>query len=107
MPYPNNLMILEESEASRLGGIDAARASNGQLKVRRLYSADKTDFTVVHMLTRAERDQLMAFYAANITAGFDFVWPGDGATYSVRFTAPPQIWRKGLYYRATVRLGEA
>jgi hypothetical protein len=106
MPYPTTFMILEESEASRGAGIEALRATNGLLKVRRLYSADKTDFIVVHMLTRAERDELMTFYAANVTTQFSFAWPGDGATYTVRFSAAPQVWRKGLYYRATVRLAE-
>lgn len=105
MPYPT-LMILEESEAPREAGIEAARATNGLLKVRRLYSADKTDFVVVHMLTRTERDDLMTFYNANVTTEFTFYWPGDGVTYTVRFSAAPQVWRKGNYYRATVRLAQ-
>jgi hypothetical protein len=105
MAYPI-LMILEESEAARQGGIEPTRATNGLLKVRRLYSTDKTDFIVVHMLTREERDTLMAFYNANLTAQFAFLWPGDGATYTCRFSAAPQVWRKGLYYRVTVRLAE-
>lgn len=105
MAYPT-LMILEESEPARDAGLQAARATNGMLKVRRLYSADKTDFVVVHMLTRAERDTLLTFYAANITTEFTFAWPGDGNTYTCRFSAAPQVWRKGLYYRVTVRLAE-
>lgn len=105
MPYPT-LMILEDSEASRNAGLDAQRATNGLLKVRRLYSADKTDFTVVHMLTRAERDTLMTFYAGNVTTEFTFYWPGDGTTYTVRFAAAPQVSRRGAYYRTSVRLAE-
>lgn len=105
MPYPT-LMILEDSEAVPLSGIEPTRASNGMLKVRRLFSADKTDFTVLHALTRAERDTLRTFYAANVTTEFAFYWPGDGNTYTVRFAAAPQFSRRGAYYRATVRLME-
>lgn len=105
MPYPS-FMVLDESEASREAGIQPARATNGGLKVRRLYSADKTDFTVVHALTRAERDTLMTFYAANVGSEFTFPWPGDGATYTVRFAGAPQISRRSNHYRATVRLAE-
>lgn len=105
MPYPT-LMILEDSEATPQGGVQADRASNGMLKVRRLFDEDKTDFVVVHMLTRAERDTLMAFYSANKTAQFSFYWPGDGVTYTCVFTAPPQSSRRGMYYRVTVRLGQ-
>lgn len=105
MPYPT-LLILEESEPAVDGGVLADRATNGMLKVRRLFDEDKTDFVVVHMLTRAERDTLMAFYAANKTAQFSFYWPGDGATYTCVFKAPPQPSRRGMYYRVTVRLGQ-
>lgn len=105
MAYPT-LMILEDSEAAVGAGIEAVRATNGLLRVRRLYSSDKTDFTVVHMLTRAERDALLAHYAANVAAEFGFVWPGDGATYTCRYAAAPQFSRRGLYYRATVRLAQ-
>lgn len=105
MPYPS-YPVLDESEATRDAGIQATRASNGMLKVRRLFSADKTDFTVVHAMTRVDRDALMTFYAANSTAEFSFLWPGDGATYTVRFAAAPQISRRSNHYRATVRLLE-
>lgn len=105
MPYPV-LMILEDSEPTVDGGVQADRATNGMLKVRRLYEEDKTDFVIVHMLTRAELETLMAFYGANKTAQFSFYWPGDGATYTCVFTAPPQPSRRGMYYRVTVRLGQ-
>jgi hypothetical protein len=105
MPYPA-YPVLDESECSRAAGIEPTRATNGLLKVRRLYSADKTDFTVVHALSRADRDTLMTFYAANVTTEFTFYWPGDGATYTVRFADAPQISRRSNHYRATVRLLE-
>lgn len=105
MPYPN-YMMLEDSEGTKEAGIEAVRATNGLLRVRKLFSADKMDFVVVHMLTRAERDALQAFYVANVASEFAFVWPGDGATYTCRFSAAPQFSRRGLYYYATVRLSE-
>lgn len=105
MPYPV-LMMLEDSEAACNAGIQPTRATNGMLKTRRLYATDKTDFTVVHMLTRAERDTLKAFYTANVTSEFTFYWPGDGQTYTVRFADAPQVSRRGAYYRVTVRLVE-
>ena len=105
MAYPT-YMILEDSEATVGAGIEAARASNGKLKIRKLYDSDKTDFTVVHMLTRAERDALQAHYLANVEAQFSLTWPGDGATYTCCYAAAPQYSRRGQYYRATVRLAQ-
>lgn len=105
MPYPT-LMMLEESEAARLSGLEAVRATNGLLRVRKTFSTDKFDFTVVHMLTQAERDTLQLFYLDNALAEFSFRWPADGGTYTCRFAAAPQYSRRGLYYRATVRLSE-
>jgi hypothetical protein len=106
MPYPTLPIVQDDSDAARLSGIEPTRATNGLLKVRRLFSADKTDFTVVHLLGRADRDTLMAFYAANVTTEFTFYWPGDGATYTVRFAAAPQSSRRSNHYRVTVRLSE-
>ncbi len=107
MPYAYpTLMILEESEASTEAGITPQRATNGALKSRRLYSSDKTDFTVVHMLTRAERDTLTTHYTSNRDAEFSFTWPGDGTTYTVRYSGAPQVARRGFYYRVTTRLAQ-
>lgn len=105
MPYPS-FPVLDESESTSDAGIQATRASNGLLKVRRLFSADKAEFTVVHALSRADRDTLMTFYAANVATQFSFYWPGDGATYTVRFAAAVQSSRRSNHYRMTIRLVE-
>lgn len=106
MTYPTLPIVQDDSDALRDAGLTVQRATNGGLKVRRLYSVDKTDFTVVHILSAAERDALLAFYAANVVSQFGFYWPGDSATYTVRFAAAPQISRRHNHYRATVRLAQ-
>lgn len=103
--YPR-LLTLRESTEERDAGIVPARATNGALKLRMLYPADKRTFEVRHLLTTAERATLEAFYAAEKLADVAYTWPADGATYTVRFVAPPQYRRVGDRHEATVRLME-
>ncbi|MBN8494551.1 MAG: hypothetical protein J0M00_24300 [Burkholderiales bacterium] len=103
--YPR-LRVLRTSTAERQGGQEPARATNGAMKLRRLYATEKTDFVVVHALNRDERDALEAFYQANRDAAVDLWWPEDAAVYSVVFTAPPQYLRRGDLWEAQVRLSE-
>jgi hypothetical protein len=96
-----------DSTAEPEAGIDAERATNGLLRVRALYPADKTTFEVRHILTNAERDALWAFYLANKLLDVTFRWQGDGQTYTVRFGAAPRFRRRWpLHHEATVRLLE-
>lgn len=106
MPYPTYPIVQDESEAVVGAGIQAVRATNGMLKRRRLYSADKADFTIVHILGRADRDTLLAFWEANKDANFDFRWPVDGATYTCGFVDKPQVSPRTAYYHVTVRLAQ-
>lgn len=103
--YPS-YPVTADSTAQAEAGLDAERATNGLLRVRALYPADKTSFDVRHILTQAQRDALAAFYTANKLLDVTFRWPGDGQTYTVRFGAAPQFRRRWLHYEATVRLLE-
>lgn len=105
MAYPT-FTITQDSTAETNGGLEPQRASNGMLRLRRLYSQDKTEFNVVHELTAAERDTLRQFWIDYRTAAFTFTWPLDGQTYTVCFLAAPQYSRTPTGYRADVRLGE-
>lgn len=106
MAYPTGLPVMAESTSERDGGIDPARATNGLLKVRRLYSAEKTVFNVVHWLSDAQRTALEAAYQADKNLSFSFTWPGDGVTYTVRYGAAPQYRKQPGYHVATVLLLE-
>ena len=104
--YPS-LLTLRDSTEERDAGIVPARATNGALRLRVMYPADKRSFEVRHLLTSAERDTLEAFYQAEKLANVAYTWPADGVTYTVRFVAPPQYRRTGDRFEATVRLMEA
>ena len=106
MTSPAYPVVQDESEAVQYAGLEATRATNGLRKTRRLYSDEKTDFTLVHVLTRAERDALAVHYAANRTAQFDFRWAGDGLTYTCVYADSPQFSRRHNHYRAIVRLAQ-
>lgn len=105
MSYPA-LPIMENSRAERLGGLEPRRASNGVLKLRRLFSAEKTNFTIEHWLSQAQKDALEAVYQANKTANLSLTWPEDGLVYTVRFGAAPQYRREPGYWVANVLLLE-
>lgn len=87
-------------------GINPVRASNGTLKVRRLYSADKRAWQITHWLTGAERTALESFYGTNRMLNVDLTPPDTGGTYTVRFAAAPQYEERDGFWVATVRLVE-
>lgn len=91
---------------ARSDGQEAVRATNGGLKVRRLYSVTKSDFVLDHWLTSAEKTTLDAFYGANVDLDVTYNSPEDGQNYTVRFVAPPQYIRMPGWYQARVRLME-
>ena len=47
--------------------------------------ADKSDFELLHVLDATQAATFLSFYGTNATATFDYVFPEDGLTYSVRF----------------------
>ena len=91
---------------ARSDGQEAVRATNGGLKVRRLYSATKSDFTIDHWLTSAEKTTLDSFYTTNRDLDVTYTSPEDSTAYTVRFVAPPQYIRMPGWYQARVRLME-
>lgn len=91
--YPR-FFTLNDSSAVAASGVEPLRATNGALKTRRMWPADKTTFEIGHLLTVAERATLDAFYAAEKDADVSYVSPWDGATYTVRFVAPPRYVKR-------------
>jgi len=103
--YPT-LNAQRSSSTVRNGGQDAQRATNGTLKMRRLYSTEKMDFTVDHWLTDAQKSTLESFYQTNRDLDVSLTWAEDAVTYTVRFAAPPQYLRMPGWWQARVRLQE-
>jgi hypothetical protein len=106
MTYPT-VGLLDESAVQIEGGFNPARATNGALRVRKLWPTDKRRFALVHMLTKAEFDSLQAYYDANALGQFNFTWPPTGQVHGCRFVAPPQPVTVGQHRRVTVTLEEA
>lgn len=85
MSYPILPQAYSSSESSQ-SGRQTDRASNGSLRGRDLFTTPKKTFTVQHeFVSNANKLALLAFKAANPSAPFDFIWDGDGATYSCTF----------------------
>lgn len=104
--YPR-IPILRDSACEVLSGHEPARATNGALRMRRAFTAEKRNFQVVHVMTTAQRAALVDHYAADKDAAFNFYWPEDGQTYSVSYAAPPQWDKAGTnFHRARVTLME-
>lgn len=104
--YPSFYWSKEGTTLSIDDGMQAVRATNGKLKVRNLYTADKRDWQLSHWLTTAQRSTLDAFYAANKLLDVTFTSADDGATYTVRFVAAPIYQWQVSYWVARVHLKE-
>lgn len=103
--YPG-FFTLADSTATPQAGTEPARASNGALKLRRLWPDDKHSFEIGHTLTQAQVDSLQAFYAANKNLDITYTWPGDRMARTVRFAAPPQYRVFTNHVEVRVRLEE-
>jgi hypothetical protein len=103
--YPT-LPISLGSKASPEAGIKIDRASNGAARGRRLYTADKRSFDILHAyLLPAQQTTLMDFYTANKDAEVDFTF--TGVTYTCIFADAPQPeHHSGQYISYRVRLEE-
>ena len=104
--YPTTLLVLRSSSTDIDDGFDPTRATNGMLRVRQRYPAEKTNFTVEHMLSTADKTTLMSFYSTNKALDVSLVWPEDGATYTVRFVAKPTAYRTPGFWLCRVKLRE-
>ncbi|RZI62324.1 MAG: hypothetical protein EOP37_03200 [Rubrivivax sp.] len=106
--YPN-YTLLADSASDVDAGITAGRATNGKVRARRMYAAAKRSFTLTHWLTGAEKDALMAHYAANRDDSFAFVWPQDGLSRTciyINEPLPTQAQQPGRFV-VVVKLMEA
>lgn len=101
--YPG-FFTLADSTAVPDAGLEPERATNGALRLRRLWAADKTAFDVGHVLTAAQKATLEAFYADNKDLNVTYRWPGDGASYTVRFVAPPRYTPRGGRFEVRVQM---
>lgn len=64
-------------------GRRVAFADSGKSYVSRLYSADRTDFEIIHnALTSTQLSTLTTFYGTNANIAFDFYWIPDATTYT-------------------------
>ena len=97
-----------QSRESREDGTQWERASNGALRGRAMWPADKLSLRVDHVVDRSDADALVAFYRTNRLAAVDVVWEGDGQTYAMFFSRPPEVQHVGgLVWRVTADLQEA
>lgn len=103
--YPS-FFTLADSTVTPADGMDPQRATNGALKLRRLWSADKASFDLGHVLTAAQKSTLDAFYAANKDLDITYRWPRPATDYTARFVAPPRYTPRGDRFEARVRLME-
>lgn len=105
--YPTLPWLRDGTRADRDGGFEPVRATNGALKVRCLYPAEKQSFEIANWLTSAQRTTLEGFYAANKAENVTLVTPWDGASYTVRFVAAPVYeWQYVDRWIARVRMFE-
>jgi hypothetical protein len=103
MSYPS-LPLTRNSTAERAGGFEPVRATNGLLKVRRLYSTEKTIFRLEHILNDTQKNTLETAYTTNRTLNLTFTWPLDGVSYTVRFADAPQYRKQGPIWFANVTI---
>lgn len=104
--YPT-IPITYQSSPSRIDGYIPVRATNGTLKVRKLMTGEKMEWTLEHELTSTQRTDLENHYSAHKTTSFSFTWPGTGTSYTVMYTtAPLYLDQPGGWSKARVSLAE-
>lgn len=55
------------------------------------WPAQKKRWTLKHILSTAQRDTLLAFYATNKLLPITFLWGEDGVTYNAVFLEQPRV----------------
>jgi hypothetical protein len=107
---PNNayptLPTGDDSGADIDLGLEPARATNGALRVRARYPADKRSFTLHHMLTAAQYTALQTFRNANRLLDVDLYWLPHNATYTVRLVGYQERCVHSELWDVTVKLEE-
>jgi hypothetical protein len=107
MTYPT-LPINAPGKQGRETDRQIDRATNGAARARVFYSTPKRTFDIEHAyLTAEQKATFDAFYNANLSASFAFVWPGDGVTYTCIFASDPtDTAHSGNYTSISVTLTE-
>lgn len=85
--YPQSF----ETRITPIESISYDRARNGTLRARHLFVAPAYEIECVHppILTTAERDIIIAHYAAQGVMPFNWEYAADNAVYSVIYLAEP------------------
>ena len=97
---------LQGSSEEVVDDIKFERAVDGSGRGRVMYSAPKRRFTVKHRLEIDDKESLITFYDTNRGTIIDFVWAGDGLTYSCAFERAPRLNWIGAEAEIEVVLGE-
>lgn len=106
--YPSFTMMREGTGVTVDGGHRSARATNGALRVQRLFPSAKRQFDVTHWLSAADKATYAAFFTTNKDLDVTLTWPEDGASYTVRFIGEPQYLRRNPdLWVVTAKLAEA
>lgn len=105
--YPTYTLI-SSSSADVDAGIVTARATNGALRARRMYAAEKLTLSLTHWLTPAEKAALLSHYTTNRDDSFAFTWPDDGVTRTCCYLNAPLVATapQAGRFLVTVKLGE-
>ena len=104
--YPNFDQLVG-TEGIAQSGIRIDRASNGDVRSQVLYSSDRWEFTVKHLLTSSQKTTLDDFYSTNKELEFTFPWDDDGEGYNCIFVDKPRYTLVGpSLYDTTVLLAQ-
>lgn len=91
MAYPVTPTDRTESKRTPVSTRQVDHSDSGKPWIREMGSVDYFEFDVFHpFITTAQKDAILAEWAANRNAVFDYLWPFDGVTYSVAFAGRPE-----------------
>jgi hypothetical protein len=85
-----SLYYLENSSIEVADGKAHVRATNGTLKTRQLYPADKRSFDLSFGCTAAQKSSIDSHYSGDRDNSFSYTDPATSTAYTVRYTNPPQ-----------------
>lgn len=107
MAYPSFAQLVG-SQMRIVSDRRVVRDTGGGVRASSYYDEIKRAFTVRHLLDSTDLGTLMTFFAANLTASFDFTWSGDAVTYTVIFgAAGVRVTPGGPMHEVDVDLEEA
>lgn len=107
--YPTSGPGFFQREGSReewLDDVEIDRSVNGVVKGRSFYTVKKRVWTIEHIMNNTDRLTLEAFYDANRTIPFIFLWMGNNTSYTALFARAPQLKYKGAMANVEVQIVE-